>query len=270
MNTHIARRTAGQMDSFALMEDGNSRSLQTAGLVLTITCMVLLVWGAYLLSNPATLPIKQVRIEGEFFRLAPDRLKIMVTDKVRGGFFNLNVDTVRNVLLANPWVKEVTVQRVWPDGLRVSVSEQVAVARWGQDGLLNPAGEYFAPERETFPDELPELYGPRGTEVLVLNRFDEIQKSLQDTGMKIKNVTLNERRAWQFELDNGIRVILGKTDFDLRLKRFRDLVPLGLSGKFSQTELVDMRYTNGFAVRWKQDGSETNVETGLDYNGKKT
>ncbi len=69
-----------------------------------------------------------------------------MTDKVRGGFFNLDVDAVRLALLGEPWVSEVTVKRIWPDALRVIVIEQIPVVRWGDSGLLNPAGEYFAPE----------------------------------------------------------------------------------------------------------------------------
>ena len=270
MNTAFSEYATEHHDTGEPVEGGNNRLLQVTGLLLTITCLVMLIWVAYVLSNPETLPIRQVRIEGEFFRLSPDNLKTLVTNKVRGGFFNVNVDTVRNVLLANPWVRDVTVQRVWPDALRVSVLEQVAVARWGETGLLNQAGEFFAPEKVSFPGELPVLNGPAGTEVLLLKRYNDIQGSLQDVGWKIRILTLNDRRAWQFELDNGIRVILGRTDLDLRLKRFLELVPVGLSEKLSQTELVDMRYTNGFAVRWKSDDSGKNLEIGLDDNGKKT
>ncbi|MEE8320725.1 MAG: cell division protein FtsQ/DivIB [Gammaproteobacteria bacterium] len=270
MNAQIAKNAPEQMHLHTVMGNEVSRSMQISGLFLTLTCVALLIWSTYLLSSPETLPIKQVRIEGEFTRLSPGMLKTMVTDKVRGGFFNLNVDAVRNVLLANPWVREVTVKRIWPDGLLVSVLEQAAVVRWGKEGLLNSAGEYFSPESETFPEGLPVLFGPHGTEVLLLNRFNETQKSIQDIGMNIKNLTLNERRAWRFELDSGIQVILGRKDFDIRMERFLDLVPLGLTGKLSATELVDMRYTNGFAVRWKQDDSVTNVGVGLKKNGKKT
>ena len=270
MNTGFYETSKEQPNTGEQVKGGYNRFLQVAGLSLTLTCLALLVWVIHVLSSPETLPIRQVRIEGEFFRLSPDKLKTLVTNKVRGGFFNVNVDTVRNVLLANPWVRDVTVQRVWPDALRVSVLEQVAVARWGETGLLNTVGEYFSPDQETFPGELPVFNGPAGTEAMLLNRYNEIQDSLQETGWKIRILTLNDRRAWQFELDNGIQVILGKTDFDLRLKRFLKLVPVGLSEKLSQTELVDMRYTNGFAVRWKSDDSGKNLEIGLDDNGKKT
>jgi cell division protein FtsQ len=270
MNIQIANNTSEQMHLHTVMVNGITRSMHISGLILSMTCVALLIWCAYFLSNPETLPIKQVRIEGEFSRLSPEILKTMVTKKVRGGFFNIDVDAIRNVLLANPWVRDVSVQRIWPDSLRVSVLEQVAVVRWGKEGLLNSAGEYFSPEPETFPDELPGLLGPHGTEVLLLKRFNEIQKSIQDVGMNIKYLTLNERRAWQFKLNNGIQVILGRTDFDIRMERFLNFVPLGLTGKLSETELVDMRYTNGFAVRWKQYDSVNKVEVGLNENGKKT
>jgi cell division protein FtsQ len=222
------------------------------GVVFILSFISLLVWGGVFLSHPDTLPIKQVRIEGDFTRLSPVDLQLLVTDKVRGGFFNLDVDAVRLALLAEPWVSEVTVKRIWPDALRVIVIEQIPVVRWKDSGLLNSSGEYFAPEPVTIPGELPLLSGPEGTELNLLNQFNAMQERVQLIGFNIVSITLNERRAWSFQLNNGIKVVLGRRDFEERLNRFLTLIPTTISGRVEQTESVDMRYTNGFSIRWKK------------------
>lgn len=222
------------------------------GIVFVLSFISLLLWGGIFLSHPDTLPIKQVRVEGDFTRLSPVDLQLLVTDKVRGGFFNLDVDAVRLALLAEPWVSEVTVKRIWPDALRVIVIEQIPVVRWKDSGLLNSSGEYFAPDLATIPGELPLLSGPAGTELNLLNRFNAMQERVQLIGFKVVSMTLNERRAWSFQLNNGIKVVLGRRDFEERLNRFLTLIPTTISGRIKQTESIDMRYTNGFSIRWKK------------------
>ncbi|HIF49985.1 MAG TPA: FtsQ-type POTRA domain-containing protein [Thiotrichaceae bacterium] len=222
------------------------------GALFVLVFILLLVWGGMFLSNPDTLPIKQVRVEGDFTHLSPIDLQLLVTDKVRGGFFNLDVDAVRFALLNEPWVSEVTVKRIWPDALRVIVIEQIPVVRWNDSGLLNSSGEYFSPELSTIPQELPLLSGPIGAEVNVLNRFNAMQDRLKLIGFKMESITLNERRAWTFQLSNGIKVVLGRRDFEERLNRFLTLIPTTISGRIEQTESVDMRYTNGFSIRWEK------------------
>ncbi|MFB3116822.1 MAG: cell division protein FtsQ/DivIB, partial [Gammaproteobacteria bacterium] len=203
--------------------------------------------------------IKHVHIEGEFLRLDTSRMQELVSDKVRGGFFNINVAAIRNTLMALPWVKKVSVHRIWPDGLRVVVNEQTAVVRWNETGLLNDQGHYFAPEKDSFPNDLPLLEGPEDSQKLLLERFNLLK---QFHGLSVVHLRLNERRAWQFYLDSGLSVVLGRNDFESRIDRFVYMVIKNMGEKLSQAKEIDMRYTNGFAVRWKQRAIE-NIESGV-------
>lgn len=230
----------------------HSHSQRLAGSALTLLLIGLIICGVMLLSRPDTLPIKQVRIEGDFTHLSPVDLQLHVTDKVRGGFFNLNVDTVRLALVNEPWVDKVMVQRVWPDALRVIVTEQIPLVRWGDSGLLNPEGVYFEPEYDSIPNDLPQLRGPEGSEVMLLERFRDMQKRAGLNGYQIISLNLDDRRAWSFMLDNGIKVVLGRRFFKQRFSRFLDLIPVTLSGQQGQAFSIDMRYTNGFSIKWKE------------------
>ena len=108
--------------------------------------------------NPNTLPIKHVKVDGVFNRLSQTEVKKNVVENIQGGFFNIDVDKVRVALLNMPWVRDVTVKRVWPDSLKVVVSEQVPSARWGDLGLLNELGEFFSPDDMTITNDLPFLW----------------------------------------------------------------------------------------------------------------
>lgn len=223
-----------------------------AGLLTAVGLPLLLVWLGVTLLDPATLPIRQIRIEGDFINLSPPDLQRRVSDRLRGGFLNLDVDAVRRALLAEPWVSRVAVKRVWPDRLRVTVTEQVPAARWGGDGLLNTAGEYFASGAGGIPPGLPRLHGPPGSEALLFARFKDAKARLRAAGLGVAALKLDARRAWSLRLDNGARVILGRRDFVARLDRFLRFAPAALTGQNGRAAVIDMRYTNGFAAQWAE------------------
>jgi cell division protein FtsQ len=233
-------------------------SLQEIFIILSIA--IIMVFVIYRLNDPSIFPIKQVRIEGEFRQLSTFTLQKSVEDKVRGGFFNIDVTAIREAVLKEPWVYDVSVHRVWPDGLRVSVKEQVAISRWKNTGLLNKEGELFSPDAATYPVELPSLDGPTGTEKLLMSKYQQINLLLEKLDMQLVQLKLNDRRAWTFVLNNDLRVIVGRSDIDERVTRFIHYVPLGLKEKLAQAKQIDMRYTNGFAVQWSETKDKLNVE----------
>lgn len=232
-------------------------------LLLAVLIAGVLLLAGYYLFDPGTLPIRQVRIEGEFRNLSTAALQDRISNKVKGGFFNIDVAEVRNALLAEPWVKDVSVHRVWPDTLQVFVTEQIAVARWSDFGLLNRSGVMFVPDKSTFPKNLPILRGPEGTQEMMMKKYFELHKQLKPLALNIRVLQLDERRAWSFETDNDLRVVLGKNNFDERLERFVELMPVSLGKKLNEVEMIDMRYPNGFAVRWKQSDVGVKEETGV-------
>jgi cell division protein FtsQ len=248
-------RTEGDFDE----QNRSNHSNNLVGGLMAVLVVTVIVSSFVWMMKPATLPIRQVHIEGKFLRLDTFRLQELVTDKVRGGFFNIDVAAIRNVLVALPWVNDVSVHRIWPDGLRVIVNEQVAVVRWNDTGLLNEQGHYFSPEKESFPQGLPLLEGPEESQELLLEKFNLLK---QTYGLSVVRLQLNERRAWKFELENGLSIVLGRKDFESRVERFVNVVINNLGEKSSQAREIDMRYTNGFAVRWKQRVTK-HIESGV-------
>ena len=238
-----------------------------SGLLLILLIAILAIWAVLTLMRPDFLPIRNVRVEGEFHQLAPDRLEAIVTDTVRGGFFNVNVDVIQKVLLKDPWVYQVTVRRNWPDSLTVQVVEQTAVAQWGNLGLINPDGKLFKPEPYSYPHGLPVLKGPQHTHTLMFDQLQKIRDILKFTKFKVSEVTMNERRSWTVQLSGGPLLVLGRKHVLTRLQRIAKLITSGAAINLQDMKKVDLRYTNGFAVSWKNDSN--NSELGQDKHGQK-
>jgi cell division protein FtsQ len=172
---------------------------------------------------------------------------------------------VQRALESLPWVDTASVARAWPTGLKVNLSEQVAAARWGANGLLNARGELFISEARFVPVELPRLSGPPGTESVVAQRYLAIQGRLAEGGVRLAALRLDARGAWEIDLDNGVRVRLGRRDVDERFERFVTAALRLVAQRGAEIAYVDMRYSNGFATGWRNgtrvaamdDGDET-------------
>jgi cell division protein FtsQ len=197
-------------------------------------------------------PIDAVTVAGRFARVSPSDVERAVKQKVRSvGLVSVDLNTVRNSIEAIPWVDKVTVQRAWPHGLAVVVVEQIAAARWRENGLLNTRGELFVADARHVPLELAQLSGPDGSENQVAQRYLTAQGRIAEAGMRITALRLDARGAWEFELANGVTVRLGRKQVDERFERFMTTAVKVVSQRATDIEYVDMRYTNGFAIGWK-------------------
>ncbi len=209
-----------------------------------------LYWGFVTLMDPSLLPLKVVRTDGKFRYMQRQDLEQAVGDLTRGGFLTVDVDAIRDRAKELPWVDKVSVRRVWPDSLQMWVEEHVPLSRWGRDGVLNLRGEAFYPKPESIPAGLPLLAGPKGSEQELARKYVQIKIRLSSFGLKITALSMDERRAWTMKLDNDLVVRLGSKGVEDRLARFYSIYPLLQQDK-RELMVVDLRYTNGVAVTWK-------------------
>lgn len=228
------------------------------------------VWGVAELRDPNTLPLRSVHLKGEFIHVTEQELREVVASSGLTGFFSSDLASLTSRLRTMPWVEQVAVRRVWPDILHITVIEQQAVAYWNDTALLNSSGQAFSPARESYPHGLPQFNGPRGTETQILNNYLSMRTILQAQGRDIDELTLDARRAWKLKLDNGISLALGRSDSQQRLRRFTRAYADLLNEKQGTISTVDLRYTNGFAVRWQAAEENTaKAEMGMKSHVQK-
>ena len=209
---------------------------------------------ALVLRSSLDQPIQTVAVAGRLQRVSPLEVEKAVKVVSRGqGLIAVDLNLVSRAVRRIPWVDSVTVGRSWPRGLSVYVVEQVPVARWGDVGLLNTRGEVFVNDPQHVPAELPELLGPPGSQVVVTQRYLAAQGRLIEAGMRLSRVRLDPRGAWEFSLDNGVVVRLGRRQVDERFDRFMAAASRIVGTRAQDIAYVDLRYANGFAVGWRSD-----------------
>jgi cell division protein FtsQ len=201
-------------------------------------------------------PITTVSVAGRFERVAPMDVERAVKESVAGkGLVSVDLGRVRAAVRMLPWVDTVSVQRNWPRGLEVSIGEQVAAARWGDNGLLNTRGELFAHDATHIPLELPHLSGPDGTQVSVVQRYFAMRDRLLEMNLRITALRLDARGAWELDLDDGVTVRLGRQMLDERFNTFVATAARIVAQRATDIAYVDMRYANGFAIGWRSAGA---------------
>lgn len=217
-----------------------------------IAMFMLLVMALYQkLTMSTVLPISSVKIEGEFKYLDKEQLREHAMPVVDGGFFSVDLVAVRNVLIELPWVEDVSVRRQWPDQLLVRVMEKQPVVFWGEDAVLSSKGDLFSPGR-TLSERLPRMSGPEGLHGSMFKELARMQAWLLETGLYIQEMKLDPRRSWTLIMENGIELRLGRNNMYERLQRFASVYRNNFQSETRKIEHIDMRYTNGFAVAWKE------------------
>ena len=221
-----------------------SAALGALGAVLLLTILAL------------NQPITAVTVAGRFERVAPLDVQRAVKESVAGkGLVSVDLGRVRAAVQLLPWVDTVSVQRNWPRGLSVTIGEQVAAARWGDNGLLNTRGDLFAHDATHILLELPRLSGPDGTQVSVVQRYFAMRDRLLEVGMRITALRLDARGAWELDLDNGVTVRLGRQQLEERFNTFVATAARIVAQRATDIAYVDMRYANGFAIGWRSGGA---------------
>jgi len=196
-------------------------------------------------------PVQVISMDGSFQRVSPGQIEKAVAPYARAGFMSADLDEIQRAVESLPWVDHARIQRRWPNSLHVTVIEQTAAARWDDSGLLNTRGQLFVREATHVPAELPRLSGPDGSESQVAQRYLSVQGRMLEAGMRIAALRLDARGAWEMDLDSGVTVRLGRRDVDERIDRFIRTASQVISHRLNEIAYVDMRYSNGFAIGWR-------------------
>jgi cell division protein FtsQ len=221
---------------------------RAALLLLLIGALTILIWAL-------DRPVRVISMDGSFQRVSPGQIEKAVATYAHAGFMSANLGDIQRAVEALPWVDHARIARRWPNSLHVAVTEQTAAARWGESGLLNTRGELFVKAAAHVPAELPRLNGPSGSELKVAQRFLSTQGRMLEAGMRIAALRLDERGAWEMDLDSGVTVRLGRRDVEERIERFIRTASQVIAHRLAEINYVDMRYSNGFAIGWRNQGS---------------
>jgi cell division protein FtsQ len=213
------------------------------------------------------VPVRQLDIEGSFQRVTKLEILAAAEPALEQGLLTLDLDEIRRRIVAIDWVDTVTLQRVWPDTLKVTYSEHRAAANWGSSGLLNTRGELFAEDVRHEYRELPKLDGPEGSHRRVAAMYLEVRDRLSRANLMLDAFRMDDRGAFSMTLAGGVTIMIGREDVAGRIDRFFGVAVRSLADDFDRVAYIDMRYQNGFAVGWRDRPAAQGSEARVASNG---
>jgi cell division protein FtsQ len=217
-------------------------------------------------ANSAGFRIAAIALSGQ---KEVSREQILSTAGVTGNasLLFLDADAARIRLMANPWIADAAVLKLYPDRLQISVTERQAFALWQKDGHVNVIAADGTVLESYVQDRflgLPLVVG-RGAErqakdfLTFLDRYPDIR------GMLRASVMVAERR-WNLRLINGIDVRLPESDVRGALDR---LMALDRDKKLLSRDItmIDLRLPDRVTVRLSDTAAAARDEA-LKANAK--
>lgn len=234
--------------------------------LLTIGVSGVLVSLGFWLANQPSFGLRTVQVDASSTGLTQIQeadIRDVLGQQISGTALTLDLQPLQAGLAQHPWVRQVSIRRVWPNRLLIRLEEHEAIGVWGDGRLVNRFGELFVGETQAALEhaktklgcQMPRLQGPVGTVTRVMARAQAAHQLASSRGQQIRGVTLTEQFAWQLELSQGHRIYLGReglpTDWQSRLTAMFDSMPwLNTRVLKDQPMAVlsfDLRYANGYA-----------------------
>ncbi len=167
----------------------------------------------------------------------------------RTSLFFLDAHATRERLMANPWVAEATVLKLYPSRLRIGITERKPFALWQDDGrvsLIAADGTVLEPfVRQSFMS-LPLIVG-KGAEHDAKDLLALVQR-YPAIAHRLKASVLVAERRWNLYLQDGLEVLLPEDD---PARALRTLVNLARSKRLLSRDIVkvDLRLSDRVTVR---------------------
>jgi cell division protein FtsQ len=213
--------------------------------------------GAQRLLPYADRPITKVNVQGELSYISQQAVQQRIAPYVASSFFTVDLESMRTELEKMPWIAHAEVRRVWPDQVVIRLEEQLPVARWGDEALLNNQGEAFTPRELANYEHLPQLFGPQRAQQRVMQQYQVLSQMLRPMGFSIARLELRERGSWFLttgagSAGPGIELLLGRGYLVEKMRRFIAIYDKTLKEQITNIARIDLRYANGLAVGWRE------------------
>jgi cell division protein FtsQ len=219
-------------------------------------------------ANSLGFRIAAVALSGE---KEVSREEILTTAGVTGraSLLFLDADAARAHLMANPWIADAAVLKLYPDRLQITITERQAFALWQKNGrvsVIAADGTVLEPFVERRYIGLPLVVGA-GAEheakdfLAIIDRYPGIRS-------QVRASILVAQRRWNLRLTNGLDIDLPETNVDQAMDR---LVALDRDKKLLSRDitLVDLRLADRVTVRLSAGAAQARDDALKDGKKKK-
>lgn len=239
--------------------------LKLAAGFLALTGITGMVMGGHTLSVASAvtawcgLAIDEVEITGQSETSEVDVLRKLALGEFPS-IVTLDVTGARERIESLPWVKEVTLRKIYPRTLQVELKERKPFAVWQREGrftLIEKGGRVISDHVDARYASLPLVVG-EGADRRV-EEFVTLMEEFPSLRPKVKAGVLVSNRRWNVVLANGVEIMLPEIDPASAL-----IQAVALDdghGVFSrEIAAIDMRLANRLVFRLTEEGAKSRAD----------
>lgn len=214
-------------------------------------------------------PLASVVVEGGLSVEERAAVQRVLTPSLQTRLLSLDLAALVVEVKSLSWPQSVSVRRVWPDQVVVSVVKQQVVATWNDDGYLTSTGQIV--KLVNAPRALPKLRCAAADPQEALEIFQRLAALATLKGGRLVALNENSVGEWRVTLAPSLGVMLGQAELPselaLRLQRFFIVRQQRPDEAGRQLRSADARYANGIALRWDDLTEETQPLVATGHNG---
>ncbi len=159
-------------------------------------------------------------------KVSPQDLMTMAQTSSNTSLFGMNLKNIAKQLKKNPWVKDVTIKRSFPQGLTIKVREREPVALVADEGLfmVDKDAVVFKEVEKSDLINLPVITGfsLRGKDASILNEVLELLRTGHASGVlprdSISEVHVDKDYGFTlYTLQDAVPIKLGFADYHKKL-----------------------------------------------------
>ena len=164
-------------------------------------------------------------------------------------WFDIDVEGIENSLYAIKGVDYALVKKVWPSTLVIYLFDRKPIAYWNNNQVLLENMDIITPEVFTFNGNLPyiESSDVEGRDY-IFETYQDLNDIVKSNSLSILKVTYKGNQ-FNLLLSNDMQVMLGSSKLQSRLQLF--LESYQKVKDYKSVEYFDMRYSDGFTVKYK-------------------
>ncbi len=206
------------------------------------------------LAHSRWLDVRRVEIAGDTRHISRAAVRSALSGQLAGSYFTIRLDRARHAFEALPWVAQVSVRRIWPDRLRVTLTEHRALGQWNDGRLVSDTGVLFVanPAEAEADGALVSFSGPPQYAPEAVRNLRQFSALLAPLQVRIVGLQVSDRASWSLTLEPRLQVELGRDDPPGRLaQKLATIVtayPVVIARLDGAATRIDARYENGFAA----------------------
>jgi len=197
---------------------------------------------------------RRIEIAGDVRHVSRAAVRAAISGHLAGNYFTIRLDRARQAFETLPWVAQASVRRIWPNRLRVTLTEHRALGQWSDGRLLSDAGVIFVanPAEAEADGPLVSFSGPPAYAPDAVRTFRQLGALLAPLRLRIVSVHISDRGSWRLTTTPQMQLELGRDEppgrLQQRLARIVSAYPVVMARLDGAATRFDARYSNGFAA----------------------